>query len=381
MPLTVAQINNAKPGRLSDGRGLSLLVKPSGTKSWTLRAQYGGIRKDYGLGSYPELSLAKAREKAGHWRTIIRDGLDPRPAKKEIDNNTGLFSNVAGRCFESRREGWRNPKHAAQWITTLERYAFPILGNIHVQEITPALIIEALKPIWLSKSETARRLKQRITAVLDFAYAAGLRDHEAPNRAISLGLPRQAKKAGHHAAMPYTKVAAFLKNLTEQPETVGRLALIFTILTAARTSETRFARWEEIDESERIWKIPGNRMKAGEEHIVPLSVQAFAILKKLEAHIQGSNVDFIFPGERKPYISNGTMSKVLKDSQMGNFTVHGFRSSFRDWSAEISGFPGEVAEAALAHIPANKVEAAYRRTKFLDARKELMQEWADYLVK
>ncbi|WP_164117374.1 integrase arm-type DNA-binding domain-containing protein [Sphingorhabdus sp. Alg239-R122] len=381
MALTVAYINSAKPGRHSDGRGLSLLVKPSGSKSWTLRMQQGGKRRDYGLGPYPDLSLAKARQKAAEWRQQLQQGIDPRAAKTGPNSKSALFYDVAYRCFESRRESWKNPKHADQWINTLEAYAFPKLGQLPVDQVSPANIIDTLRPIWLAKAETARRLKQRITAVLDFAYAEGLRENEAPSRAIALGLPKQPKRNGHWKAMPYSAVPAFYQRIAKQPETISRLALMFTILTAVRTSETRFTRWEEIDLTDRVWTIPGERMKAGETHMVPLSSQAAELLRALEAHKGDFEESYVFPGERKPYISDGTMRKMLKENDPSGSTVHGFRSSFRDWAAEQAAVRRDVSETALAHIPADKVEAAYRRTKFLDLRRPLMQDWADFVAR
>jgi integrase len=274
-----------------------------------------------------------------------------------------------------RKAGWKNPKHQAQWLSTLEQFAFPKLGDLPVDKVDASAVIRTLLPIWLQVPETARRLRQRILAVLNWSHAHGFREAEAPVRAVGAGLPRQPKRTGRFAAMPYPDLPEFFATLAGAQQTMGRLALQFTILTAARSGEVRGALWAEFDRKSALWTIPGARMKAGEEHVVPLPDSALAILGVIET---ARSADVVFPGVRGGPLSDATLSKILREMGL-KYTVHGFRSSFRDWAAETMPIPGEVAEAALAHAVANKVEAAYRRTKFLDQRRKLMAAWSDFV--
>lgn len=273
-------------------------------------------------------------------------------------------------------KAWKNGKHQKQWIATLTTYAFPKIGDLTVDKIEGPAIREVLIPIWLSKPETARRVRQRIGTVLDWACAKGFRATEAPMRSLSKGLPRQPKKDGHFAAMPYADVPAFVEKLGER-ESVGRLALEALILTATRSGEFRGATRAELDLEAALWTIPAARMKMGKVHVVPLSQPAVAVFERAQRY-KARISDLVFPGQdvKKP-LSDMTLLKILRDMEL-MVTVHGFRSAFRDWVAEQTDYSGEVAEAALAHTVSNKVEAAYRRTDFLDKRRLLMRDWAAF---
>jgi integrase len=394
MPLTTVQVRNANPGRHADGKGLYLLVKPSGARSWVLRIQSAGRRRDLGLGSvlferkasvgdlpigaHRELTLAEARDKAALGRTLVKAGLDPSVEWRKLVTAVPTFKEAATRYHENIKTGFRNARHSGSWLTSLEMHAFPHIGSMRVDRIDTAAIQSALLPIWLTIPETARRVRQRIGAVLDFAHGQGWRSTEAPLRSVSRGLPNQSKLANHYAAMPYADVPAFVGIVRGKAETVGRLALQFLILTAARSGEVRGATWSEIDLEAEAWTIPAPRMKAGKAHSVPLSPQAIGVLKTLAGLFQGRGEAPVFPGAGGRQLSDMTMTKALRDGG-SSATVHGFRSSFRDWAAEQTSYPAEWAEAALAHVLANKVEAAYRRTQFFDQRRKLMDAWGDFV--
>lgn len=377
--LTVIQISKAKPGRHADGKGLYLLVKPSGAKSWVLRIQVNGRRRDFGLGSADLVSLSDARDKAMEGRKLARNGLNPAMEWKKAREVMPTFEEAARRYHKHVMQGWKNGKHRDQWLSTLKTHAFQTIGDRQVTEIDAAAIQSVLLPIWLKLPETARRVRQRIGAVLDYAHGQGWRAIEAPMRAVAKGLPRQPRKAGHFAAMPYQALPQLMAKLRAADISIGRLALQFAILTAARSGEVRGATWEEIDWEGKQWNIPAERMKTGEPHSIPLSAAAVAVLEEARKLGSRSQKVPIFPGMRGGPLSDMTLTKVLRTADGGHYTVHGMRSAFRDWAAERTRFPGEWAEAALAHTLANKVEAAYRRTKFLDQRRGLMADWAEYL--
>ncbi|HXG80578.1 MAG TPA: integrase arm-type DNA-binding domain-containing protein, partial [Sphingomicrobium sp.] len=367
-----------RPGRLGDGDGLFLVVGRSGSKSWMVRVQKHGRRRDIGLGSASKVSLAQARERARQVRAWMEDGLDPVFERRKAAG-IPTFKEATKKVVALHQKTWRNEKHEAQWLRTLEVYAWPALGDIRVSEITGPMVRNVLAEIWLTKPETARRVRQRIGAVLDWAYASGYRDTEAPMRSISKGLPRQQKKEGHFAAMPYAEVASFMKRLRER-ESSSRLALQFAILTAARSGEVRMAVWDEIDFQNRLWTIPPERMKAKREHVVPLSEPALRILRRCK-ELRLRDEPLIFPGSRpKQPMSDMTLTKLLREMK-APYTAHGFRSSFRDWASEETDVQGEVAEAALAHIVRDKTEAAYRRGNLLDKRRSLMAQWSRYCEK
>jgi integrase len=375
--LTPLQIRNFKePGRYNDGDGLFLELTGPQRGNWQLRATVNGRRRDIGLGSLALVSLKEARDAAFELRRDIQRGIDPVAERKRRKLEILTFKAAALRVHAEQKASWKNGKHQDQWITTLENYAFPHLGNRLVNDIEGPLIREVLLPIWLDKPETARRVKQRIGVVLDWAYASGMRSTEAPMRSVSRVLPRQPKKDGHFAAMPYDAVPAFMAHLHSRLS-VPRLALEFLILTAARSGEVRGATWDEIDFSTKLWTIPASRMKVGKEHVVPLSAACIDVLERAKQfHAPCSNL--LFPGRdvRRP-LSDMTLLKILRYAEL-SYTVHGFRSAFRDWAAEQTSYPGEVPEAALAHTIANKVEAAYRRTNYLDKRRDMMADWAAY---
>lgn len=365
-----------KPGRYSDGEGLILNIASGGSKSWILRVQTDGKRRDIGLGSTKVLTLSEARTKAREYRRQIAQGIDPVAERKKEKMVIPTFREAAKQVHKEHKASWKNGKHQSQWITTLETYAYPFIGDCRVNEIEGPQIRKALLPIWLSKPETARRVRQRIGAVLDWAYVNGFRESEAPLRSLSKGLPRQPKDDGHFAAMSYTDIPAFITKLRER-SSVGRLAMEVLILTAVRSGEIRGATWGEIDLDKAIWTIPASRMKMGRPHSVPLAAQVIEALERAKA-FSAPCTDLVFPGMKlKKPMSDMTLLKILRDMDTG-VTVHGFRSAFRDWVADKTNYPGEVAEAALAHVNSNKVEAAYRRTDFLEKRKALMADWAAY---
>lgn len=382
--LTALAVRNTKePGRYHDGDGLMLVVKPTGSKSWILRQQVNGKRRDIGLGSAKVVSLAEARQRAAATRKVCIEGGDPIAIRQAARNEAVrmlTFEEAARTAHGELKPGWRNPKHAAQWISTLERYVFPDLGNIPVDAVTGPMVRDVLLSIWLDKPETARRVRQRIGVVLDWAYSKGLRESEAPMRSISKGLPRQPKTENHFAALPYEELPKLMRILNET-DAMGRLALRFTILTAARSGETRHACWSEIDLKKRLWTVPAAKMKAGKAHVVPLSDAALSILRTVQAARRGRNDDLVFPSSSSKTLSDMTLTKTLRDRGYDSVTVHGFRSTFRDWAAERTDYPGEVVEAALAHTIKNRVEAAYRRTNYLEKRRLLMRDWAAFASK
>lgn len=378
--LTAVKIRSlTEPGRYSDGDGLFLEINGKGAASWILRVQNNGKRQDIGLGSTKSVSLKDARDAAFATRQKIAQGIDPVAERKQERQAIPTFREAAKLVHEEHEKAWKNGKHQNQWIATLTTYAFPKIGDLTVDKIEGPAIREVLIPIWLSKPETARRVRQRIGTVLDWACAKGFRATEAPMRSLSKGLPRQPKKDGHFAAMPYADVPAFVEKLGER-ESVGRLALEALILTATRSGEIRGATWAELDLEAALWTIPAARMKMGKVHIVPLSQPAVAVFERAQRYKAGIS-DLVFPGQdmKKP-LSDMTLLKILRDMEL-MVTVHGFRSAFRDWVAEQTDYSGEVAEAALAHTVSNKVEAAYRRTDFLDKRRLLMRDWAAFCKK
>ena len=378
--LTAATVRSVKePGRLSDGDGLFLVVRSAKSKSWLLRVQNNGKRQDIGLGSIKMVSLADARDKAYEIRKEIARGLDPVAERKRAKMEAlpvPTFAEAADLVYAENEGTWKNAKHRAQWINTIRQYANPYIGELPVDEVSGAQVRSLLSKIWLKKPETAKRVLQRVGTVLDWAHAMEYRNQEAPLRSIRKGLPKQPSRSNHFAAMPYVDVPVFMAHI-RQKDTMGAAALEFLILTAARSGEVRLATWAEIDFKARSWTISADRMKVGREHRVPLSARAIAILED-QLKFKHSMDDFIFPSRKagRP-LSDMTLSKVLRDMDYP-YTVHGFRSSFRDWAAEQTDYPGEVVEKALAHSVRNSVEAAYRRTDYFDKRVGLMDSWQDF---
>ncbi len=375
--LTVRKIETAKPGKYGDGANLYLVVSETGAKKWVLRFTWRSKPKEMGLGSATGVSLADAREKAATARRTIAKGINPIEERKR-DGSIPTFGEVADDVRQSLSQGFRNEKHKAQWKSTLENYAAPLRAK-PVDIIGTDDVLAVLKPIWTTKAETASRVRARIEKVLDGAKAKGFRDGENPARwrgHLDHLLPRPSKLArGHHAAMPYEDVAAFIVKLRKREASAAQ-ALELCILTAARSGEILGMQWSEIDLDTKVWTVPANRMKAGREHRVPLSPRAVAILRQLEKPKAG---EFVFPGQaRNKPLSNMAMEMILRRMKIENATVHGFRSSFRDWAGNVSNFPREVVETALAHVIGDKAEQAYRRRDALEKRRSLMDDWAAY---
>ena len=375
--LTARKVETAKPGKYSDGGNLYLIVSRTGSRKWMLRFTWRGQAKEMGLGSAASVPLADAREKAAAARRKIAQGFNPIDERKR-DKGIPTFGEMADEVREALSVGFRNEKHKAQWKSTLETYAAPLRWK-PIDTITTDDILNVLKPIWTAKAETASRVRGRIEKVLDAARAKGFRDGENPARwrgHLDHLLPRHSKLTrGHHAAMPYVDVAAFLVELRKR-QSGAALALELCILTAARSGEILGMRWSEIDLEAKIWTVSATRMKAGREHRVPLSSRTVAILRDLKQVNAG---DLVFPGQaRNKPLSNMAMEMVLRRMEIHAATVHGFRSSFRDWAGNVSNFPRELAETALAHVIGDKAEQAYRRSDALEKRRKLMDAWAAY---
>jgi integrase len=363
-------------GRHADGGGLYLSVSPNGGRRWVFLYRWHGKPTEIGFGSARDVTLARARELARQARSNLAEGLNPKDVRKP--SKVATFGECADHVIDAMRPSWRNEKHAAQWKMTLLHYASP-LRRLPVNKVGTEDVLSVLKPVWNAKPETASRLRGRIERVLDAAKAAGLRSGENPARwrgHLDQLLPkRQRLTRGHHAAMAYAEVPAFISDLRSRQATAA-LALEFTILTAARSGEALGARWNEFDLDRAIWIVPAERMKAAREHRVPLSPRALQIVTDLR---DNRTNDFVFPGEKPNCpLSGMSLEMVLRRMKIEDATVHGFRSSFRDWAAECTNFPNEVCEAALAHVIGNKAEAAYRRGDLFDKRRKLMNAWAAY---
>lgn len=391
--LTSLEVKTLGPGRHADGGGLYLLVKDSGSRSWVFRFMLNGTARDLGLGpaaGQDAIPLADARDKAAGLRLQVKAGTDPllerdRKAAEAAAQAQAAkiasvtFKAVAERYIASNRDSWRNPKHRQQWENTLSTYVYPVIGELPVAEVSKAHVLQILEPIWKAKPETASRIRGRIETVLDAATARELRSGENPARwrgHLAHILPKRSRLTrGHHKAMPYADVPAFMERLRGR-KAMAALALEFTILTAARTGEVIGATWAEIDLEKKVWTVPPHRMKAGKEHRVPLSPRAMEILEA----VKPMGASHVFAGERGGKLSAMAVAMLLR--RMGtDVTAHGFRSSFRDWSAECTAFPHEVCEMALAHAVESKVERAYRRGDLFEKRARLMADWAGYCSK
>lgn len=397
--LTAKAVAAAKqPGRYGDGAGLWLDVSPGGNRRWAFRYMLAGRSREMGLGSADVVTLAEAREGAAAARRLLHAGTDPlvqrdeaRAVAKAMRQAAAArtFRDVAGMYVKAHEASWRNAKHRAQWTATLDAYAFPHFGNEPVAGVNKGHVMAALEPIWQDKPETASRLRGRIESVLDYAAARGWR--EGVNPAAWRGnlahvLPRRSKLARveHHAALPWRDVGAFMAALRAQ-KGVAALALDFAILTAARTGEAIGATWGEVDLDHAAWTIPGARMKAGQDHRVPLSDAALDVLRRaVKLHPGGTPKQDapVFPGGKLGRgLSSMALLALLRRMERTDLTTHGFRSTFRDWAAEATGYPREVAEAALAHTLRDKVEAAYRRGDLFEKRRRLMDDWAAHCAK
>ena len=388
-------------GRYGDGGGLWLQVRAAAEavgdkparpvrRSWLFRYMIAGQARQMGLGSLDIVSLAEARAAAIECRKQLLGNVDPIAAREAAQaasrsaSKVVTFKEVAERYLAAHESNWRNEKHRWQWRQTLEKHAFPTIGDRPVGTITTGDVMTILEPVWQALPETAARLRGRIESVLDYAKTREWRTGENPARwrgHIANMLPKRnkARTVKHHAALPWTRAASFWARLGEETGTAA-LALRFTILTAARTGETIGTRWSELDLAAGVWTIPAARMKAGKEHRVPLSTAALAVLQPLATLRTSTSPDaYVFASGRqgKP-LSNMAMSMLLRRMERGDLTVHGFRSTFRDWAAESTTYPREVAEAALAHVLTDKVEAAYRRGDLFEKRRAMMEEWAEF---
>ena len=380
--LTVARVNalNA-PGRYGDGATLYLFITPGGTKSWVQRVMIAGRRCDIGLGAYPVISLAKARRLAAANRTLIADGGDPLASKRKAATPT--FREAAERTFEANKTRWRNAKATANWMQSLERYAFPAVGSIRVDQIGREHLLRILTPVWTSKPETARKVRQRIRAVLSWAQAHGYVEHNLAGDAINGALPTQKAVQAHFRALPFQEVGAALE--TVEASGAGpsaKLCLRWVILTATRSGEARGARWAEIDHEAREWRIPAERMKSAVDHFVPLSSAAMSVLHEA-GKLRETDSDLVFPSPTKPgrTLSDATLTKVLRTTGLADrATVHGFRATFRTWASECTSTPHAIMEAALAHRVPDSTERAYSRSDYRNQRRTLMQRWGDYVT-
>lgn len=384
----LAVARKSQKGTYADGGGLYLQVTANGTRSWLFRYMLHSRAREMGLGPLHTVSLAEARAKAADCRRMRLEGIDPIDARNARRDAVRLdaakamtFKECASAYIETHRAGWKNAKHADQWRSTIDTYSGPVFGDLPIKAVDTGLVMKVLEPIWAAKAETASRIRGRIEAVLDWATVRGYRQGENPARwrgHLDKLLPNRSKvrKVAHHPALPFGKIADFTMALHMQEGTAAQ-ALEFLILTAARTGEVIGARWDEIDLAEEIWTVPSNRIKAGREHRVPLSATAMTILQRLRN--EKDKEGFVFVGSKpgRP-LSNMALLALLKRMKRSDLTTHGFRSTFRDWVAECTHHPSEVAEMALAHIVRDKVEAAYRRGDLFERRRTMMNDWAEF---
>ena len=374
--LSASFLRSAPPGRHADGNGLYLFVQPTGTLSWIQRLVIRGRRRELGLGSLSLVPLAEAREKALANRKLARQGGDPLAEKRRTEG-IPTFAEAASRVLEQKQAGWRNRKHAREWLSSLKRVAFPRIGKVPVSEVTSADVLEILTPIWHRKAETARRVRLRLRAVLEWAVAMEYRIDNPCDR-IGPVLGVQQHVAQHMKALPHREVGAAIGTVRGSTALgAAKLAFEFLVLTAARWSEVRWAEWAEIDRSGRVWTIPARRMKTNRQHRVPLCGRALEILEEADALGEGAGPLVFTHGQGKP-LDDKQLRWLLRE--LGIAAVpHGFRSSFRDWAGEETDHPREVIEAALAHVVRNRVEAAYARSDLFERRRTLMDDWARYL--
>ena len=381
MALSAARVKALKePGRYSDGGGLHLYISRAGRKSWVLRITIDGRRRDIGLGGFPSVSLARAREKAADNRAAVAEGRDPLAEKHAPAMPT--FREAACAVHEANIPRWRNARHIASWMQTLERHAMPTLSNTPLDRVDRGDVLRVLTPIWTTRPETARRVRQRMRTVFRWAMAHGFMETNPAGEAVDGALPPMPKVKAHLRALPYQEVGSALETVeASQASIPAKLCFRFLVLTAARSGEARGATWDEIDLQGQVRRIPSERMKAGMEHRVPLSVQTLDLLG--EASALRDETGLVFPSPLKPGspMSDMTMTKVLRSTGLAErATVHGFRSSFKNWTLEQTDTPWAVSEAALAHVLGNSTEQAYARSELFDRRRPLMQLWADYVT-
>ena len=392
---------NKPPGYYLDGHGLYLQVAIGGSRSWILRYTLRKKTREMGLGSTDDFGLAEARLRAQRARQLIAEGIDPidhRNKQSEVSESLRMAAEIAterAKTFkecaiefhEANADEWKNIKHGDQWKNTLRDYAFPTFGDVPMSEVTKAQIVKALSPIWKTKAETASRVLQRIRTVFNYAaakdYTKGMDAEFWQQTRMSLGSNERARKVEHHSSCPYPLVGALLAAVRDGPSSESvRLAFEFTILTAARSGETRGALWSEIDKVSRSWTIPGERMKAGKSHKVPLSVQAFAVVERAaslrESGAQQIESDLVFPNRNGLPFSDMVFLKLLRDMEFP-YTMHGFRASFRTWATEATEYPHEMLELALAHSVGDETVRAYMRSSMVEKRRHLMEDWATYI--
>ena len=372
-------------GLYADGNGLNLKVDPSGSKRWVQRVTIDGKRHNLGLGRYPSVSLAEARQVADDNQRAIRQGRNPLTEKRQSElelrrPSTPTFAQAAQQVIDLRRPTWSSKKHASQWASTLATYVYPAIGSKKVDEVASGDVLRVLTPIWTAKPETASRVRQRIETVFDWVVAQGWRSDNPAGKAVLRALPRHSRVKNHYEALNYSKVPEAVARVREcNADLVTRLSFEFLVLTATRSGEVRLSRWSEIDEESRTWTIPAERMKARREHRVPLSRRALEILLEVK-ELEGQEGGLIFPGGRQGRpLSNMTHLLVLRRLEMPA-VPHGFRSSFRDWVIEQTNVPWAVGEAALAHNLGNSTETAYARSDLFDRRRELMEAWSAFVV-
>ena len=368
------------PGRHACGNSLFLVVRPSGARSWLWRYTVDGRTREVGLGSYPVITLAMARDRVLGYRRELAAGRDPLAARVQARRAEETFHTVADALIDARAPGWKNPKSAAQWRASLETYVYGVLGDLHPAEIDAERVVEVLRPVWLSKPVTAARVRQRIEMVLDAARVRGLRD--GPNPAtlkgnIALLLPTARHRPKHHSAAGWRSMKPIMRKLAAA-EGIAAKAVRFIALTAARASEARLATWGEIDQRTKTWTVPASWMKGGRPHAVPLSPAALAVLAEVRSD-DANDDDLIFSNASRKALSLTALSKALARAGAGDATVHGLRSTFRDWCRD-NGENREAAEAALAHVLESDVERAYARSDLIDQRRGLMERWAKVLV-
>ena len=378
--LTAARIRTLKtPGRHGDGDGLHLKISETGARSWILRVVIRGKRRDIGLGRYPDVGLAQAREAAAKHRSLIAAGGDPLAEKRKAAIPT--FREAAERTFAANKPRWRNSKHTISWWQSLEGHAFPSIGDMPVDQIGEEHVLSILTPIWGVRMETARRVRQRIRTVFKWAMAHKFVRHNVAGEVIDGALPPMPKVKSHYRALPYSEVSALIQTVrSSQACLAAKWCLEFLILTVARSGEARGARWSEMDMDAATWTVPAEHMKANVEHRVPLSPRAMEILE--EARSIRDRSDLVFPSPRRgvEVLSDETLRRLLRGFGFADrTTVHGFRSSFRDWAAECTSAPHAVMELSLAHVVGSAVEAAYARSTLIEKRRGLLEQWATYL--
>jgi integrase len=381
--LSARQVETLPPGFHSDGGGLYLRMRSSGSRAWVFRYSRRGRTREIGLGATHSRSLADARKVAATMRILLTDGADPADVLRPTEERAGskeTFASCAEALIVSKQSGWRNAKHTQQWRNTLRDYAFPVIGKLHPADVTLSHVKAILEPIWVTKTETATRVRQRIEAVLDWAYVHELRNGENPARWKGVldkvfSPPNKVRTVKHHPACPYEDVPQLMEALAKE-QSIPSLCLRFLILTGVRSGEVRGAVWDEVDLASRTWTLPAERTKMRRPHRVPLSKGALRVIRAVP-HIVGQ--DFIFPGDQGGRMTDVPLSKELHKLMTG-VTVHGFRSSFRQWSEEQTSFSKAVCQLALSHVNKDRVEAAYQRSDLFELRRELMEAWGQFLA-